>query len=694
MDRDLLPTARTRFHAAIATGLADRPPSAAHHWLEAHDVHAARDAAIAAADMAASRSAAADELDWLELALSLTDQDRSVVRTRRRTDRQALERPGDRVALQERAAEAAMATGRPSRAIAYLESAIAQLDARRDRIRMGLLYERMAHILHASGDPAGARAAADRAVELVPREPSVARATVLARLAQLYMLDGIFSDAERWSREAVRVARACDPPARAQEIHATTTLAVTLGWGRDPNAAIALLHEADAAARALDDPDALFRVSANLTTVLDLVGRRAEAVEVAYRGIEDARRFGLEAVYGNFLVGNVTESLVLLGQWGEARALTERALTWLPAGLVFLSTVLQAAIIEIESDAGQRATALLGQLALELDAMREPQLAGRYCLAVASYALWRGDAADAARSADRGWQTLRETEEWVLAARIAAMVAQVDAAIGADAHERRKLAPLAGARAHTAEILTAATALVAAGGAPPTTGSRRVAEAYLATARAFQRRLEGDNSAAVWAKVAAMWVKLDAPYEIALARWRQAEAMLSSEGGRTGRANAKAPLLESATLALGMGARPLLRELRDLAARARIELPGEVETVLEVRAMDAASALATAGNGHHRPQPELVKAIVGEPAPPGRGDTFGLSGREREVLVLLAEGRTNREIGERLFISQKTVGVHVGNILAKLEVSGRVEAAAVAIRLGITDRPGARVSTR
>ena len=52
----------------------------------------------------------------------------------------------------------------------------------------------------------------------------------------------------------------------------------------------------------------------------------------------------------------------------------------------------------------------------------------------------------------------------------------------------------------------------------------------------------------------------------------------------------------------------------------------------------------------------------------------------------MAQGRTNREIGERLFISQKTVGVHVGNILSKLAVSGRVEAAAVAIRLGLTDR--------
>ena len=64
------------------------------------------------------------------------------------------------------------------------------------------------------------------------------------------------------------------------------------------------------------------------------------------------------------------------------------------------------------------------------------------------------------------------------------------------------------------------------------------------------------------------------------------------------------------------------------------------------------------------------------------------------MLVQIARGRTNREIGERLFISQKTVGVHVGNILSKLGVSGRVEAAAVAIRLGLTERSLGRRAQR
>ncbi len=64
------------------------------------------------------------------------------------------------------------------------------------------------------------------------------------------MLDGIFTDAERLAREAIKVARACDPVARDQEIHATTTLGVALAWGRDPNAAIELLREAERVGRA------------------------------------------------------------------------------------------------------------------------------------------------------------------------------------------------------------------------------------------------------------------------------------------------------------------------------------------------------------------------------------------------------------------------------------------------------------
>ena len=205
---------------------------------------------------------------------------------------------------------------------------------------------------------------------------------MLAGLAQLKMLDGMFSEAQRLAREAIRVARACDPVARDQEVHATTTLAVALGWGSDPAAAIDLLREAEAAALELDDPDALFRARANLTTVLDLVNQRAEAVEVAYRGIEDARRAGLEAVYGNFLAGNVVDTLFFLGRWPEVRTMSLRAMSWLSVGVVHMEAVLILAAVEIETDAGEDASRLLGQTVLELAAVREPQLAGPYYLAV------------------------------------------------------------------------------------------------------------------------------------------------------------------------------------------------------------------------------------------------------------------------------------------------------------------------
>ena len=72
-----------------------------------------------------------------------------------------------------------------------------------------------------------------------------------------------------------------------------------------------------------------------------------------------------------------------------------------------------------------------------------------------------------------------------------------------------------------------------------------------------------------------------------------------------------------------------------------------------------------------------------EPAAASSGEQLGLTPRELEVLRLVAEGRSNRQIAEVLFISVKTASVHVSNILAKLGVTGRVEAATIAHRLGL-----------
>jgi DNA-binding CsgD family transcriptional regulator len=80
---------------------------------------------------------------------------------------------------------------------------------------------------------------------------------------------------------------------------------------------------------------------------------------------------------------------------------------------------------------------------------------------------------------------------------------------------------------------------------------------------------------------------------------------------------------------------------------------------------------------------DTVNEAPAEQPPPDPLARFGLTDREREVLALLAAGRSNPEIGQALFISTKTASVHVSNILAKLGVSGRVEAAALAHRLGV-----------
>jgi DNA-binding NarL/FixJ family response regulator len=144
------------------------------------------------------------------------------------------------------------------------------------------------------------------------------------------------------------------------------------------------------------------------------------------------------------------------------------------------------------------------------------------------------------------------------------------------------------------------------------------------------------------------------PWHAGHARWRQAEALLAQGAPRS---EAAAALARAWALADELGARPLAAEIGSLARRARIDLP------------DAAG-----GGAQEEPAPEE----------PPVTDELGLTPREREVLALVADGRTNRQIAEALFISNKTASVHVSNILAKLGVANRGEAAAVAHRLRLT----------
>jgi DNA-binding CsgD family transcriptional regulator/tetratricopeptide (TPR) repeat protein len=672
VEADLLPPQRRRHHVALAAGLDARPGSRARQWLAAHETGPAREAAIEAANLAEAIEAPGDALAFLELALELDD--RSIP-------------PGghaDPVApagLLARAAEAAFADGRPTRAAAFAESAIARLDERTDRIALALLHERLGRYRRAAGDQDGSIAAHRRAVSLMPSDPTRERAMVLGSLAQVRMLEGMFSEAEELCDEAIEVARAVGPEARGEEGHAMCTLGISRVWGEDPEAGVELLRQAYRIAQELGRLDDFFRATANLTTALDLLGRRREAVKVAMEGIDAARRAGQEAIYGNFLRGNGADSLFLLGRWEESRRLGETALEWSPVGVNFVNAVANLAIVEIESRGGEVAGRLLGRLLLELETVPDAQGSVPAYRAAASFALWQGDLVDARRAVELGWTRVRETEDWVLIAKMAATVLETDAATIVDARERRDMPLLAATRERSTAVLRAADTAVAAAGVERSIGSRREADAFLAAARAFQARLEGHDDVASWDSLARSWGALGVPYELARARWRQAEASLGAGNGRAGRMAAKKPLLEAVRIARELGARPLLRELEELAGRALITLPAV--TTVTVESIGAGGTAAGVGAGEGAAG-GIAREFVG-PARP-KVDAFGLSPREKEVLLHIADGRTNREIGERLFISQKTVGVHVGNILAKLGVSGRVEAAAVSIRLGLTDR--------
>ncbi|HSO28520.1 MAG TPA: response regulator transcription factor, partial [Candidatus Sulfomarinibacteraceae bacterium] len=514
---------------------------------------------------------------------------------------------------------------------------------------------------------------------------------------------GQFSEAERRAEEAIAVARAVAaaaaeagggivPGAREAEGHATCTLGIARAWGAAPDEGVALLEQARDIARETGDADDWSRAILNLTTALTLLHRGEEAIAVTEAAIAEARRQGLEAAYGSVLRGNVMDALVLTGRWAEARATIRLALQWSPSPDVFADATASAAALDVESASDERAARFLGRRLLELRNAPDPQSIAHASRAVAAFGLWRGDVAEAARAAEVGWSSVRRSEDWVMTARMASTYAEVQAAIVAEAHERRELGAIAGARERVRRALAEADATLASPGVPSGGPSRREADAYLATARAYVARLDGRDDPVVWDSVAQAWERLGDSYQVARARWRQAEAALPGHDAREGRPAARGPLLEAVRIARELGAAPLLAALEELARRALIALPpaeiGEPGTAGPAGSPDrpplpaptlVASRSSVPGDGAS--DGGLAAAFVGAPEATRTESTFGLSAREREVLALIVQGRTNREIGERLFISQKTVGVHVGNILAKLGVSGRVEAAMVAVRL-------------
>jgi DNA-binding CsgD family transcriptional regulator len=276
----------------------------------------------------------------------------------------------------------------------------------------------------------------------------------------------------------------------------------------------------------------------------------------------------------------------------------------------------------------------------------EPQYIGAWGVLSAELRLREGDVDSARRAVERSLDRIEFcTEDLSRIVRLSA----VGVAVEAEAAERcRDLGEDPSRALLNAEMMLARVQAA-------TEGDRPVEHAWLVTAEAQMSRAQGSSDPALWTVAADAWEQIERPYEVALSRWRAAEAHASA-GDRDAAAEVAG---EALSVAQALGAVWLENELQGLVARARLRLE---------RAGDGAEA--------------------GEaPAAGEEDDPFGLTPRERQVLALLAEGMTNREIGDTLFMAEKTASVHVSRILSKLDVRSRTQAAALAHRLGLEREP-------
>src|SRR5512132_4137029 len=638
---DLLPVQRGPLHAAYARALERRVEQRgavsearsgtavewgqlAYHWYAAHDLGQALLASVRAGQAAEAASALAEALGHYERALALWDQ----------VPEAAARSPLDRGAVLFRAAEAANLAGDDERAVSMARLALDRVDAAAEPLRAGALLERLARYHWTAADTPRAMATIERAVATIPAEPPSAElARALAAHGQLLMLLGRHAEARSRGEEAVAVARQVG--ARAVEGHALTTLGTCLGILGHVEEGVADLEQGRGIARELANVDDLGRTHANLATVLDMAGRPADAVEVFLAGVETVRRFGALGRYGSNLLPAAANSLLdldLRSPGLRARSLTVRGTLRMRTGDL----------------AGAQAD--LKQVLDEAPAPLDPQAATPVFAGLAEATLWDGRLAEARAAVADGLEVLAGAEEpyWTTelcrtGLAVAAGLAELARARHADADERA-------ARELADDLVDRARAATAA---PDVLAMPAVAANQL-TAEAEWSRAAGPGDPDRWAAAAEAWEALGYPWQAGCARWRQAEALLARGAPRP---DAAAALAGARALAGRLGARQLTAEIDALARRARIELDQPGGLAPDDQATDG-RATAT--------------------------EELGLTPREREVLALVADGRTNRQIAEALFISDKTASVHVSNILAKLGVANRGEAAAVAHRLRLT----------
>jgi DNA-binding CsgD family transcriptional regulator/tetratricopeptide (TPR) repeat protein len=644
IEADLLPGERARLHAAYARALTQRP--------ELADASPA----VAAAEVAVHWDAAGE---WAQALPAWVRAGLAAERTRALAEadehyRQALTlwervpepgQPGglDLVGLLTRAAETAAFVAAPQRAIALMERALAGVDRTVEPVRAAVLLAQLGYYRKLARREAEALATFEEAERLLDgAPPSAERARVLAGHARELAATWHTTQAISRCEEPIEVARAVG--ARASEAHALSTLGVCLDDLGQLDRAIALHRQARRMAEEVGDAEAIVRTYTNLSHALEQAGQIHEAIEDAREGYQRAHQLGLERAAGSYVASNLAASLLSTGQWEECARLT-------------------AALLEVDSlwpFAVHSTRGLLLTRRGEFTAARkEFDDAERLSPPAEQWSVWVGRAELALWEGrqDQAATAVAETLRWIaeqdpeavppeLLCRCYAPALRLEADRAELAAARRRADGVAEARQRAAPVIAALDRL---SDSPSPPAHIPVAACGLLLARAEQSRLDERSDPERWRAAAVAWERLAYPFEAAYARFRQTEALLASGPHHK---QAETMLRPAHQTAVALGAAPLQREIELLAQRGRLRLEDHADTA---QASAAPSPVAS----------------------------LGLTRREGEVLALLAEGRTNRQIGQALFITEKTASLHVSHILAKLGVAGRGEAAAVAHRLGL-----------
>ena len=632
---DLLPGERAELHHSLARALEAKASGAhaaaavAHHYHAAGDQPAALAASVRAAMASEAVSAFGEAAALYERALELWD---------RVPDAVGLAGGRTRIDLLRAAAWCHSVEHDPSRAEVLLRAAASEIDFEAEPRLAAAVLERMARQQWALGRAKDAQETKQRALALLPAdEPTEERAAILATTSKELMLEARYRESVDTAQEAIEIARAVE--ADMPEIRALDAMGVSLVALGDHDEGFAALRGAIDLARKCDMRMTMLTSYNNLSDSLFVAGRLSEAREVADEGRRQAAEIGRA---NRWLDIHAAELAFQAGDWAAADALLPEA-GRRSMGNTYLNEVGRR--VELALGRGQHddARRMLDDVAVLAETSREPQFIGPPAVQRAELERRAGDL-DAARAAvDEGLDRIEYCSDDV--ARISAVAAagvrvEADAALRARDLADPEAERLARVRTEGQMLRLEAIA----------SDTRPVEQANLLLARADAARVEGHEDPALYAAAADAWAALERPYHAADARAREAEARLAS-GDREGAATVAAQALEAAT---ALGATWLASEVEGFAARARLRLDhGEDEAVPAV-----ADAEADA-------------------------DPFGLTPRERQVLELVAGGRTNREIGQALYMAEKTASVHVSRILAKLDVRTRTEAAAVAHRLGL-----------